>query len=93
MHYGSVYEHCGLRIADCGLARRTPRPIRAVRIDATVIASSSPVSSLSGAMRGADASEHSQSKSNQKAVSSASSSTIPIFAMKSLLERARHAAR
>src|SRR5256886_8791004 len=93
MHYGSVYEHCGLRIADCGLARPKPRPIRAVRIDATVIASNSPVSSLRGAMRGADASEHSQSQSNQKAVSSASSSTIPIFAMKSLLERARQAAR
>src|SRR5207245_9139073 len=51
MHDGSVYEHCGLRIADCGLARLAPRPIRAVRIDSTGIASSSPASRDKGASR------------------------------------------
>src|SRR5439155_2777362 len=76
----AVYEHCGLRIADCGLARLAPRPIRAVRIDATVIASSSPASRDNGASRAVGARRHSSRSSSQKAVSSVSSSTMPIFA-------------
>src|SRR5207247_7758615 len=34
----TIYEHCGLRIADCGLARAAPRPIPAVGICADVTA-------------------------------------------------------
>src|SRR3989441_33649 len=89
----AVYEHCGLRIADWGLARLAPRPIRAVRMDATVIASSSPASRDNGASRAVGARRHSSRSSSQKAVSSVSSSTMPIFAMKSLRDRARHADR
>src|SRR5439155_22193992 len=33
-----IYEHCGLRIADCGLARPVTRPIRPVRMESTAIA-------------------------------------------------------
>src|SRR5206468_12468795 len=88
-----IYEHCGLRIADCGLARPVTRPIRAVRMDATVIARSSPASRDNGTSRVAGARPHSSRSSSPNAVSSASSSTIPILAMNSRRDRARQADR
>src|SRR5206468_12605758 len=81
-----IYEHCGL-------ARLVTRPIRAVRMDATVIARSSPASRDNGTSRVAGARPHSSRSSSQNAVSSASSSTIPILAMKSRRDRARQADR
>ena len=101
----AVYEHCpppwcGVRSADA-VERGTrkaergtdPRPPRAVRIDATVIATSCPASRRSSNTCTDVANRDSTSRSSQNVLSSASSSTIPILARNSLRERARRAAR
>src|SRR5205085_11193377 len=73
-------------IADCRL------PIPDFR-DAAMMATSSVASLSNGWICLVDLMSHSTISSSQKAVSSASSSTTPIFAMNSARERARHADR
>src|SRR5438445_11479882 len=68
----------------------TVASIRTARMDATVIARSSPASRDNGTSRVAGARPHSSRSSSQNAVSSASSSTTPISAMQSRRHRARH---
>src|SRR2546430_12008003 len=79
---------CGMRIAEL-LARLR----RAVLIDATVMAINSLASCLTAVNFAAPTSWDSSSNSSQNRVSSASSSTMPIFAMKSAVDFARQAAR
>src|SRR5205807_6099728 len=79
---------CGIRNAEL-LARLR----RAVLMEATVIAISSLASCLIAASLVAETSSDSSSNSSQNKVSSASSSTMPIFAMKSAVDFARQAAR
>src|SRR5947207_11403585 len=66
---------------------------RAVLIDATVMAINSLASCLTAVSFAAPTSWDSSSNSSQNRVSSASSSTMPIFAMKSAVDFARQAAR
>src|SRR6266853_1547411 len=66
---------------------------RAVLIDATVMAINSLASCLPAVSFAAPTSWDSSSNSSQNRVSSASSSTMPIFAMKSAVDFARQAAR
>ena len=91
VNYCSVDEHqCGVRNAECGVEREAHR---AVLIDETVIATISPASCRSDERRSASRSLRSSNSPSQNCDSSASSSTMPILAINSLRERARHAAR
>ena len=67
-------------------------PIADLR-EAAMIATSSPASLSRGRILSSLSKPESMINSNQKQLSSASSSTIPIFAINSARDRARHAAR
>src|SRR5437868_810492 len=81
--------------AECGIrnAELLARLRRAVLIDATVMAINWLASCLTAVSFAAPTSWDSSSNSSQNRVSSASSSTMPIFAMKSAVDFARQAAR
>src|SRR6185437_4418998 len=85
----TIYKHprsgCGVRSAECGVERWA---CRAVLIDDTVIARICSASRRSSETRSASRSPRSRRSPSQNSDSSASSSTIPILAMKSLRERA-----
>src|SRR5580765_212583 len=80
---------CALRFAICDLNRGR----EAVFFDDAMIATISPASVNKGLPFAAASKSVSIINSSQKALSSASSSTTPSFAMNSGFERARHAAR